>query len=121
MKRTLIQVALILFPSLFVPILVACSSGLSRPANIVPGQTIKRITQIAPASVPLRVNSSNPRYFTDGYCLANPGIEYLVYLPTGERWGGGLFRRWYKENVTVDLSTTSGVLSVGWLCFCRRL
>lgn len=36
-----------------------------------------------------------------GYCLANPGLEYLVYLPDG-------------GNVTVDLSGTSGLSSVEW-------
>jgi len=35
------------------------------------------------------------------YCLANPGSEYLVYLPSGGR-------------VTVDLSAASGPLSVEW-------
>jgi len=40
-----------------------------------------------------------------GYCLANPvaqGAEYLVYLPTG-------------GSVTVDLSGSSGTLTVEWL------
>lgn len=36
------------------------------------------------------------------YCLANPGNEYLVYLPTG-------------GEVTVDLSTASGPLGVEWI------
>ena len=36
------------------------------------------------------------------YCLANPPVEYLVYLPDG-------------GEVTVDLSTTSGKLNVEWL------
>jgi len=36
-----------------------------------------------------------------GYCLANPGAEYLVYLPEG-------------GSVSVDLSTASGELSVVW-------
>ena len=35
------------------------------------------------------------------YCLANPGVEYLIYLPDG-------------GNVTVDLSDVSGVLAVEW-------
>ncbi|MBI3922029.1 MAG: hypothetical protein HY318_11480 [Armatimonadetes bacterium] len=35
------------------------------------------------------------------YCLANPGKEYLVYLPEG-------------GEVTVDLSVASGVLEVEW-------
>ena len=36
-----------------------------------------------------------------GYCLANPGVEYLIYLP-----GGG--------KVWVDLSAASGTFSVEW-------
>jgi len=36
------------------------------------------------------------------YCLANPGVEYLIYLPDG-------------ENVNVDLSDASGRLAVEWL------
>ena len=35
------------------------------------------------------------------YCLANPGREYLVYLPDG-------------GEVTVDLSSASGTLIVEW-------
>jgi hypothetical protein len=37
-----------------------------------------------------------------GYCLANPGKEYLVYAPEGGR-------------VTVDLSAAKGPLSVEWV------
>jgi len=36
------------------------------------------------------------------YCLANPGSEYLVYLPDG-------------GEITVDLSAASGTLDVEWL------
>ena len=36
------------------------------------------------------------------YCLANPGKEYLVYLPDG-------------GEVTVDLSTDSGAMRVQWM------
>ncbi len=36
-----------------------------------------------------------------GYCLANPGSEYLVYLPEG-------------GTVTVDLSDTAGELAAEW-------
>jgi len=35
------------------------------------------------------------------YCLANPGFEYLVYLPDG-------------EEVAVDLSSASGTFTVEW-------
>jgi hypothetical protein len=36
-----------------------------------------------------------------GYCLANPGVEYLVYLPNGGQ-------------ATVDLSAASGALAMEW-------
>ena len=39
---------------------------------------------------------------SSGYCLSNPGKEYLVYLPEG-----GI--------VTVDLSAASGELAVEWM------
>jgi len=38
---------------------------------------------------------------SSGYCLANPGREYLVYLPEG-------------GSVSVDLSAASGELAVEW-------
>jgi len=37
-----------------------------------------------------------------GYCLANPGKEYLVYLPDGDQ-------------VTLDLSSSSGAFRVEWM------
>lgn len=37
-----------------------------------------------------------------GYCLADPGAEYLAYLPEG-------------GDVTVDLSAASGRVQVEWL------
>ena len=36
------------------------------------------------------------------YCLARPGVEYLVYLPKG-------------GEVTVDLSAAKGKLTVEWV------
>jgi len=36
------------------------------------------------------------------YCLANPGVEYVVYLPDGGQ-------------VTVDLSTAKGMLQAEWI------
>jgi hypothetical protein len=39
---------------------------------------------------------------SSGYCLANPGREYLVYLPTG-------------GDVTVDLTAATGELAVEWM------
>ncbi len=61
------------------------------------------------------------------YCLANPGFEYLVYLPFGSHW----LETWielmphpietwinslnlFHRTVTVDLSPASSVLSVEW-------
>jgi len=38
-----------------------------------------------------------------GFCLADPGGEYLVYLPQG-------------GEVTVDLGPASGQMNVEWLC-----
>lgn len=38
-----------------------------------------------------------------GYCLANPGIEYLVYLPSE-----------YPARIWVDLSDAKGELDVQW-------
>jgi len=37
-----------------------------------------------------------------GYCLANSGKEYLVYLPDGDQ-------------VTLDLSASSGVFQTEWM------
>ncbi len=45
---------------------------------------------------------------SSGYCLANPGVEYLVYLPCDPQ------RKSQKCTVTVDLSTALGALSVEW-------
>jgi len=42
-----------------------------------------------------------------GYCLANPGAEYLVYLPDGGRDTA-------CRVCTVDLSAASGTLAVEW-------
>lgn len=39
---------------------------------------------------------------SSGYCLANPGLEYVAYLPQG-------------GEVTVDLSAASGELRVEWI------
>ena len=39
---------------------------------------------------------------SSGFCLADPGTEYLVYLPQG-------------GEVTVDLSTASGTLNIEWM------
>lgn len=41
----------------------------------------------------------------DFYCLANPGEEYVVYLPPGER----------GRKITLDLTNVSGSLNIEWL------
>ena len=70
---------------------------------------------------------------SSGYCLANPGTEYLVYLPplppsVLEYWLGGVPVLWRatpvlsttrklaqgRLTVTVDLSAAMGELSVEW-------
>lgn len=65
------------------------------------------------------------------YCLANPGFEYLVYLPSGSHWiepwielmpyrMESWAKSWMKSmnllkgSVTVDLSAASGTFSVEW-------
>lgn len=56
---------------------------------------------------------------SSGYCLADEGVTYLVYLPsppTGSRlqrlyaW----FMSWFALTVTVDLSAVSGPLAIEW-------
>jgi hypothetical protein len=68
------------------------------------------------------------------YCLANPGVEYLVYLPLEPHWTEAWlasarffwrfrplyskfsiwFRGLFRLTTTVDLSAASGALSVEW-------
>ncbi|MFQ6131678.1 MAG: DUF6298 domain-containing protein, partial [Armatimonadota bacterium] len=79
--------------------------------------TIIENQQFDPAREPIRRAMGHARAYADrmnlaamvprndlassSYCLANPGREYLVYLPTG-------------GEVTVDLSDAAGTLSVEW-------
>jgi hypothetical protein len=53
---------------------------------------------------------------SSGYCLANPGSEYLVYLPAkrGRRFLRKLPSDWFAESVEVDLSRTAGDLQFEW-------
>ncbi len=56
---------------------------------------------------------------SSGYCLANPGVEYLVYVPTrvypNDSWLKRQAKRWlFHAAVTVDLSPVSGTVSVEW-------
>ena len=53
------------------------------------------------------------------YCLANPGTEYLVYLPSPnptDSWFGRIKEIFIGNHptVTVNLSTVRGVLKVEW-------
>jgi hypothetical protein len=69
---------------------------------------------------------------SSSYCLANAGVEYLIYLPYGSHWLEAWiesipyrrpYRRlkvwiksmdWLRRTVSVDLSSASSVLSVEW-------
>jgi hypothetical protein len=75
-----------------------------------------------------------PELASTTYCLANPGVEYLVYLPIDPygiaSWMASArvlwrveplvskfslwFRGWLRQTVTVDLSTATGDLAVEW-------
>ena len=62
------------------------------------------------------------------YCLANPGKEYLIYLPAQEYWGSGWFHRLglhklfnratklvgWNERAIVDLTAYSGTFRAEW-------
>lgn len=49
-----------------------------------------------------------------GYCLANPGFEYLVYLPLEDRWYLRWWRRLRPGTLTLDLTTASRPFCVEW-------
>jgi hypothetical protein len=54
-----------------------------------------------------------------GYCLAAPGKEYLVYLPSQDgrlrHLIGSILKGLAGEHVEVDLSPTQGTLDVEWI------
>jgi hypothetical protein len=52
--------------------------------------------------VDLATLAPHPELSSSKYCLANPGREYLIYVPTG-------------EEVTVDLTPAVGALAVQWI------
>jgi hypothetical protein len=54
---------------------------------------------------------------SSGYCLADPGQEYLVYLPVHSNSSRSMnpFVRLERGTVTVDLSPASAPFSVEWL------
>lgn len=61
------------------------------------GQTLKIANKLNLAAMTPHNELASTRY-----CLANPGREYLVYLPEG-------------DEVTVDLSSTSRIMKVQWI------
>jgi hypothetical protein len=56
---------------------------------------------------------------SSGYCLAAPGKEYLIYVPSNGGWLGRLMRSILRdsnrERVVADLSATPGALDVEWV------
>jgi uncharacterized protein DUF4038/collagenase-like protein with putative collagen-binding domain len=67
------------------------------PARRAMGQTLKLAERIDLASM-----VPHSELASSAYCLADPGKEYLVYLPDG-------------GEVTVDLTATTGTLAVEWM------
>jgi hypothetical protein len=55
---------------------------------------------------------------SSGYCIANPGLEYLAYIPARQGWRGRLLRElpssWFVESVEVDLSRAPADLQFEW-------
>ncbi len=54
---------------------------------------------------------------SSGYCLANPGVEYLVYLPSDQRDESPLAEKLGTlppHSVEVDLTDASGTFNVEW-------
>lgn len=53
---------------------------------------------------------------SSGYCLANPGVEYLVYLPSDQRDESRLAEKLGPpaQSVKVDLSDAFGTFNVEW-------
>jgi len=68
--------------------------------------------------VNLRTMTPHGELASTKYCLADPGSEYLVYLPPRPSWResffGALLRTLFKETVAVDLSAASGTFDVEW-------
>jgi hypothetical protein len=61
-----------------------------------------RNTRACSERMDLAATTPRPDLASSTYCLANPGREYLVYVPEG-------------GEVTVDLSTAAGELTVEWV------
>jgi hypothetical protein len=75
------------------------------PAGDIPGaESVRQAmgnTRLLAERMTLAAMTPRGDLASTGYCLANPGAEYLVYLPEGRA-------------VSVDLSDTSGSFSVEW-------
>lgn len=99
------------------------------PVRRALGQTLVIANRInLPAMVPKKDLAST------GYCLANPGVEYLVYLPEDSHWLESRIKSWMesahfiwrfsrvseyvrsflKLSVEVDISQASEPLNVTW-------
>jgi hypothetical protein len=76
------------------------------PEGDIPGAEDTRCAMGATRRLAARVNLAALRPHNElastRYCLADPGKEYLIYLPEG-------------EEVTVDLSAARGTLAVEWV------
>jgi len=78
----------------------------------------------------MRLDAMAPRedLCSTKFCLANPGVEYLSYLPFGAHWFESFaqllpsprFRAWvtslnmFHRSITVDLGMTSNPMTVEW-------
>jgi hypothetical protein len=52
---------------------------------------------------------------SSGYCLANPGREYIIYLPARKRHSIPVIGTFLRNSVTVDLGGTKGTFRIEWL------
>ncbi len=95
-------------------------SPTNKSARRAMGQTLSYARRVNLAAM-----IPHPDICSTKYCLANPGFEYLVYLPVGSHrleswikplpyWLESRLRSIYKSSATVDLTTTSGKLHVEW-------
>jgi hypothetical protein len=79
------------------------------------------------ARMNLAAMTPQPELASSGYCLANPGTEYLVYLPaTRDATGSNRlvrgakralrnFQSHFAGSIEVDLTAAKGTLAVEWL------
>jgi hypothetical protein len=73
------------------------------------GHTLAYANRMALAAMTPR-----PELASVGYCLADPGREYLVYLPPRQRHSIPAVGGFFRSVVTVDLSAASGTFQVEW-------